>query len=71
MKKTLTVPDRHQRRIALDTLRLHEVGASILGGMDHRQAVQVLRGFGYTDQDIATRLKTAGHDETAIARYLA
>lgn len=60
----------HQRRIALNTLRLHEVGAKILGGMDHRAAVKVLREQGHSDTDIRTRLETAGHDADSIARYM-
>jgi hypothetical protein len=70
MKKTLTVPELHQRRIALNTLRMHEAGAMIMGGMDHIKAVQVLRKFGHTDKEIRTRLETAEHDTDAIARYM-
>jgi hypothetical protein len=62
MRRTLTVPEQHQRKIALDTLRMSEVGARIMGGMDHCKAVRLLRDFGYSDTDIRTRLKAAGHD---------
>lgn len=70
MTKTLTVPERHQQRIALDTLRMHEQGAFIMGGMDHRKAVEVLRKLGHSDWDIRTRLETAGHEPEAIDRYM-
>jgi len=71
MSKALSVPQTHQRRVALDTLRMHEVGVSIMGGMDHRQAVEALRKFGYSDEDIRIRLETAGHDASAIERFMA
>jgi hypothetical protein len=64
MKRSLSVPEQHQRKIALDTLRLSEVGAHIMGGMDHREAVRLLRDFGYSDTDIRIRLEAAGHDHT-------
>jgi hypothetical protein len=50
---------------------MHEVGVSIMGGMDHRQAVEALRKFGYSDEDIRIRLETAGHDASAIERFMA
>jgi len=39
---TLTVPDRHQLRIARDTLKLSDVGARIMGGMSKDQARDVI-----------------------------
>lgn len=69
MRKTLTVPEQHQRRIAFDTLKLNDIGASIMGGMNHKQAVQTLRACGHTDRDIVSRLEKAGHDAEAIIRY--
>jgi hypothetical protein len=71
MKKVLTVPERHQRKIALDTLKMSEAGASIMGGMDHRQAVQFLLSIGYGYDDIAYRLRNNGHDAVALAKYMA
>lgn len=62
MKRPLTVPEQHRCKIALDTLRLNEVGARIMGGMDHREAVRLLKYFGYSDTDIRIRLQAAGHD---------
>lgn len=69
--KTLSVPDRHRHRIALDTLRLHKAGASIMGGLNHRQAVEALREYGHSDADIRTRLETAGHSAQDIAEFMA
>lgn len=62
MRRTLTVPEQHQRKIALDTLRLSEAGASIMGGMDHQQAIQFLKSIGYQDDDLRSRLRIYGHD---------
>ena len=71
MTKTLTIPEMHQRRVAFDTIRMHEIGARIMGGMDHRGAVQALRKFGHSEDDIRARLETAGHNQEAITRYMA
>jgi len=71
MKKTLSVPELHQRRVAIKTLQLSEVGARIMGGMDHIQAVKVLRGFGHSDRDIRTRLETASYDAQSIIKFMA
>ena len=68
--KTLTVPEQHQRRIALQTLQFNQVGAIVMGGPDHRQAVQILRKFGHKDLEIRVRLETAGHDRYFIDNLL-
>ena len=43
----------HRLRIALDTLRMNDVGANIMGGMSKNEARSVLRGAGYSDAKIA------------------
>ena len=68
--RSLTVPEQHQRRIALQTLQFNQVGASVMGGPDHRQAVQILRRFGHKDLEIRVRLETAGHSKDDIERFL-
>jgi hypothetical protein len=40
---SLSVPDKHQLKIARQTLRMSCEGAFIMGGMDHPTAVQVIR----------------------------
>jgi len=60
----------HQRRIALDTLKLHKLGARIMGGMDHREAVKFLRSDGMSDLDIRTRLKAAGHSDEEADEFM-
>lgn len=44
--KTLSVFDKHQIRIAKDTLKLSDVGARIMGGMTKDEARNLLRRFG-------------------------
>jgi len=46
------VAKKHEIRIAIKTLRLSEIGAQILGGMNHEKARQVLREAGWSDQRI-------------------
>jgi len=70
MQRSLTVPEQHQHKIALSTLKMSGVGASIMGSMDHRQAVQFLRGVGYHDDDLTSRLRIYGHDTEAILKFM-
>lgn len=51
--KKLSVPEQHQRKIALNTLKLSKAGALIMGGMNHEGARQFLRSIGYSDVRIA------------------
>ena len=71
MHDNLTVLERNQHRIALETLCMTRVGASIFGTMSHRRAVEVLRSFGHTDEDIRIRLTVAGHGPEEIERSMA
>lgn len=38
--------DKHQKRIAKDTLKMSDAGASIMGGMTKEEARQVLQRLG-------------------------
>ena len=67
----LPIPEQHQKRIALATLKLSEIGASIIGGMDHLDAVRVLRRFGYNDIILKNKLIRYGHNPRDIERMLA
>ena len=45
---TLSVPKRHQLKIARDTLKMHCIGARIMGGMGeapHRKALSVIHNL--------------------------
>ena len=39
---TLTVPERHQLKIARDTLKMSEAGALIMGGPSHEEAREII-----------------------------
>lgn len=41
-KRKLTVPEKHQLRIAKDTLRLSDIGARIMGGMTKEEARKIV-----------------------------
>ena len=45
-KRTLSVPDAHQKRIALATLKMSDAGARIMGGMTKDEARAFLRKIG-------------------------
>ena len=58
MPKQLSVFDKHQLRIAKDTLKMTDVGAYIMGGMTKAQAVDVIKRF--TGVDRSNELKSDG-----------
>ena len=43
--KKLNVPEQHQLKIARSTMRMHCVGARIMGGPDHLRAVNIIRNL--------------------------
>jgi len=45
-RKNLSVPDKHQIRIARDTLKMSDAGARIMGGMTKDEAREILRKHG-------------------------
>lgn len=50
--KNLDVFKRHQLKIALQTLKMNDAGASIMGGMDKDEARKFLKSIGYADWQI-------------------
>ncbi len=42
MKRTLTVPERHQLKVARDTLKMSDVGALIMGGPSKADAREII-----------------------------
>lgn len=52
MKKELSVFDKHQLKIAKDTLKLSDVGARIMGGMTKEEARNLLFCMGWSQQKI-------------------
>lgn len=51
-EKTLSVPEKHQLKIAKDTLKMSGVGAKIMGGMSKEEARAFLKSIGWKDKKI-------------------
>lgn len=52
--RELSVPEQHQKRIAISTLRMSDVGANIMGGMTKAEARAFLKSkCGWSDERIA------------------
>ena len=43
MNKHLSIFDKHQLNIAYKTLKMSEIGASIMGGMTHQEAKNIIK----------------------------
>jgi hypothetical protein len=52
-RDALSTPEQHQKKIALSTLKMNDVGANIMGGMTKEQARAFLKRIGYSDARIA------------------
>jgi hypothetical protein len=52
MKRTLSVPEKHQKKIAIETLRMHDATVGVLGGMNKEEARTFLKSIGYTNEQI-------------------
>lgn len=50
--KNLTVFQKHQLNIAKKTLKMSDIGASIIGGMTKEQARNILWNLGYSKEQI-------------------
>lgn len=61
--KVLSTPEKHQLKVALDTLKMNRTMAAVMGGMNHKEAVAFLRRVGYTDSKIKNILLHNGHTE--------
>jgi len=48
----LTVPQQHQLKIAKKTLKMNDVMANIMGGMNKEEARAFLKSIGWSDQKI-------------------
>ena len=53
MKTNLNLFDCHQKKIAIQTLKMSDVGAMIMGGMSKEEARNVLKRIGYSDSQIS------------------
>ena len=59
----LSTPQKHQLKIAKDTLKMSKAGANVMGGMNHDEARKFLKSIGYSDQKIK---KLEESDEIAL-----
>lgn len=48
----LSVPEQHQKAIALKTLKMNDAMANVMGGMDKEEARAFLKSIGYSDSQI-------------------
>lgn len=55
-----SIPEQHQLKIALSTLRMAPAMARVMGGMSHDEAKKFLKSVGYTDAQIAKLTKNPG-----------
>lgn len=51
-EKDLSEPEKHQLKIAKKTLKMNDVGANIMGGMNKEEARDFLKKIGYSDKEI-------------------
>jgi len=48
----LSVPEKHQLKIAKSTLKMSDAGAMIMGGMSKQEARDFLKSIGWSEQKI-------------------
>lgn len=48
----LSTPEKHQLKIAKQTLKMNDTFANIMGGMTKEEAREFLKKIGYTDNQI-------------------
>ena len=70
INEEISVPDKHQLKIAINTIKMSQAGAKVAGGMDHKGAIKVLKKNGYSDDKIIKMLKSAGHDDDDIKKFM-
>jgi len=62
----LTVPQKHQKNIAIKTLQMSDVGARVMGGMTKDEAREFLKSIGWSTSKIR-RLEASDRRRTAAA----
>lgn len=65
----MNVPRAHQIKIAQATIRMSKEGALIAGGMNHKEAIRILRSI-YPDSQIRYDLSKAGHEDKEIEKFM-
>jgi len=63
IRKNLSVPEKHQLKIAKSTLRMSDTGALVMGGMNKEEARAFLKRIGYSGRAIAKMEEAEDVDE--------
>jgi hypothetical protein len=63
LQEALSVPEKHQLAIAKKTLKMSDAGASVMGGMSKKEAVEFLKSIGYSDAKIKKMSEDTELDE--------
>lgn len=66
----MNVPEQHQMKIALSTLKMNSTMASIMGGMNLKEAYKFLRDHGRTDASVQSYMRKHGHSQEDINNLL-
>jgi hypothetical protein len=66
----MNVFENEQKKIALATLKMHKVGAAVMGGMSHQEAVQYLIKIGMSKVSVTKKLREHGHSWEDVAEFL-
>ena len=48
----MSIFDHHQKKIAIRTLQMNDVGVMVMGGMTKKEAREFLKKIGYSDTKI-------------------
>jgi len=64
------VPEEHQKKIALKTLKMSKAGALVMGGPNHAESVKILLKSGMSRSAIEKLLKQYGHSDDDINDFM-
>jgi len=70
IKESVDIFDKHKKQIALKTLKMNDVGASVMGGMSKKEALEYLMKIGYSKEQLEKILTYNGHSEDEISKIL-
>ena len=68
--KSLSVPEQHQKSVALKTLKMPDAMVGVMGGMDKDEARKFLKSIGYTDAQVRKLEASQTSGRAAIASEL-
>jgi hypothetical protein len=69
-EKSLSVPEQHQKSIAIKTLKMPDAMVGIMGGMDKDEARKFLKSIGYTDTQVRKLEARQASSRVVIAKEL-